>query len=80
MSTIEINDTLIHVGRPTRTGWFRRWLEKRRVRQLQRITLGELEQMNPHLLRDMGIEPRDVIDALEGRQSSLLFNPMRREE
>jgi len=80
MSTIEINDSFIPVERPARTGWFRRWLDRRRLRRLQRVTLGELEQMNAHLLRDMGIEPRDVIDALEGRQSSLLFNPMRREE
>jgi hypothetical protein len=36
--------------------------------------------MDPYLLRDMGIAPRDIIDAMEGRSSSLLFNPVRQEE
>ena len=31
-------------------------------------------------LRDIGIEPLDVYDALNGRNRSLLFNPMRRSD
>ena len=33
--------------------------------------------MSAYLLRDMGIEPGDVYDALDGRRSSVLFNPIR---
>lgn len=53
---------------------FRRMAERRR----ERATLIALAQMDAYMLRDIGIEPRDVYDALEGRQSSLLFNPIRK--
>ncbi len=81
MTTFDINDTFAEATtRPARENalvrWFRAWHRRRQTR----ITLAELYRMDPHLLRDMGIAPRDVIDALEGRDSSILFNPVRRPE
>ena len=38
-----------------------------------------LSRMSAYLLRDMGIEPGDVYDALDGRRSSVLFNPIRKD-
>lgn len=55
-------------------GVFRRMAERRQ----ERATLIELVRMDPYMLRDIGIEPRDVYDALDGRKSSLLFNPIRK--
>ncbi|MBN9309914.1 DUF1127 domain-containing protein [Devosia sp.] len=78
MTSIDIEDHLTPAtARSARPGPFRRWLASWRQRRLQRITLAELGRMDGYLLRDMGIEPQDVIDALEGRNRSLLFNPVR---
>jgi uncharacterized protein YjiS (DUF1127 family) len=77
MTTFELNDTALEVTEQ-RLGWLANWFSKWRRRRHEKMTLGELERMNPYLLRDMGIEPQDVIDALEGRETSALFNPMRR--
>jgi uncharacterized protein YjiS (DUF1127 family) len=77
MTTIELNDTTLGLS-GQKPGWFTRWLSRWRRRREERMTLEELQRMNPYLLRDMGIEPQDVIDAIEGRDSSALFNPMRR--
>ena len=81
MTTIDINDRFTAtVPRPARSNIFARWFADWRRRRAQRITLGQLSHMIAHLLRDMGIEPQDVIDALEGRDSSLLFNPVRKQK
>lgn len=56
-------------------GLFRRMAE----RHHQRGVLIELSRMDAYLLRDMGIERQDIYDALDGRNSSLLFDPVRRE-
>ena len=40
----------------------------------------ELSRIEPYLLRDMGIEPSDIFDALDGKRSSLLFIRMRQPE
>lgn len=73
MTTIDLNETVLDAPRPERGSpigrLFRRWDEKRQ----QRRTLSELSHMPVHLLRDMGIEPADVYDALEGRRSSVLL-------
>ena len=37
----------------------------------------ELSHLDAHLLRDMGMNPDDFRDALEGRRSSVLFKPFR---
>ena len=47
-------------------------------RRAERRAIVELSRLDAHLLRDMGIEPLDVYDALHGRGQSVLFNPMRR--
>jgi uncharacterized protein YjiS (DUF1127 family) len=47
-------------------------------RREERITLNALSTLDTHLLRDIGIEPIDVYDALSGRRRSVLFNPIRR--
>ncbi|WP_423065852.1 DUF1127 domain-containing protein [Devosia sp. CN2-171] len=81
MTTIEINDRFTETTtRPARSNIFARWFATWRRRRQARITLGQLHRMDAYLLRDMGIEPQDIIDALEGRQSSLLFNPVRKGE
>ena len=55
------------------------WLRFKQRRKTARA-IHELSQLDARLLRDMGIEPLDVYDALNGRNRSLLFNPMRRSE
>jgi hypothetical protein len=35
--------------------------------------------MSAYMLRDMGIEPRDIYDALDGKRSSVLLEPMRKD-
>ncbi len=55
-------------------GPFKRMAQRRR----ERATLISLSQMDIRLLRDIGIEPRDIYDAMDGRKSSVLLNPIRR--
>jgi uncharacterized protein YjiS (DUF1127 family) len=47
-------------------------------KRAQRIALRELSQLDARLLRDIGIEPLDVYDALTGRHRSIILNPIRR--
>jgi uncharacterized protein YjiS (DUF1127 family) len=49
----------------------------RRSRQ-RRQAIRELSQLDARLLRDIGIEPMDVYDALTGRYRSVVLNPIRR--
>jgi len=78
MTTLDFNDTTLELPARRRTGRLIAWFRHPRHRRMQRMTLAEFERMNLHMLRDMGIEPQDVIDAMEGRNSSALFEPMRR--
>lgn len=78
MTTIDIDDFIGNTTKAPRIGLLRRWVAAWRTRRTQRLTLAELGRMEAYHLRDMGIEPQDVIDALEGRDRSLLFNPLRR--
>jgi uncharacterized protein YjiS (DUF1127 family) len=48
-------------------------------KRAQRIALRELSQLDARLLRDIGIEPVDVYDALTGRRRSIILNPIRRD-
>lgn len=81
MTTFDINDSRAGTTiRPARTSLIARWFAAWRRRREQRLTLAQLTHLDDHLLRDMGIEPQDVIDALEGRASSALFNPVRKGE
>lgn len=47
-------------------------------RRRARRTVIELSRLDAYLLRDIGIEPMDVYDALHGRKQSILLDPMRR--
>jgi len=81
MTTIDIEDGFPEAaGRRARAGIIRRWFANWQRRRVQRIALNELSSMDNYLLRDKGIEPQDVIDAMTGRDSSLLFNPVRKRE
>lgn len=81
MTTIELNEPLPEVARSnTDAGFIRRLFRRWRERREERATLLELSRMQAHLLRDMGIEPGDVYDALDGNRSSVLFNPIRKRE
>jgi uncharacterized protein YjiS (DUF1127 family) len=81
MTTIDLNDAVLELEAPrpergTLIGrLFRSWHKKR----MEQRTLSELSRMPVHLLRDMGIEPADVRDALDGRRSSVLYNPIRKQ-
>lgn len=78
MTTIDLNESPLVTRHDTDAGFIRRllgrWLQRRR----ERATLIGLMRMEPHLLRDMGIEPGDIFDALDGKRSSVLFNPVRK--
>jgi uncharacterized protein YjiS (DUF1127 family) len=50
-----------------------------RHRRRQRAAALELSRMDERLLRDIGIDPQDVLDALKGRGRSVLFHPVRRD-
>jgi uncharacterized protein YjiS (DUF1127 family) len=79
MTTIELNEPLLEVSRAnTDAGFLRRLFRRWRERRQERATLMALARMQSHLLRDMGIEPGDVYDALDGNRSSVLFNPIRK--
>ena len=60
-------------------GWvarlFKRFVQHRR----HRAVLYELSGMSAYMLRDMGIEPRDIYDTLDGKRSSVLLEPMRKD-
>lgn len=77
MTTIELSEPLSKASRAnTDAGFIRRLFRRWRERREERATLMELARMQAHLLRDMGIEPGDIHDALDGNRSSLLFNPI----
>jgi uncharacterized protein YjiS (DUF1127 family) len=79
MNAIELNQPLLEVSRAnTDAGYIRRLFRRWRERREERATLLALARMQAHLLRDMGIEPSDIYDALDGNRSSVLFNPVRK--
>jgi uncharacterized protein YjiS (DUF1127 family) len=80
MTTIDYNDTDFAeapVARGNVLTGLARLFRRLRERRQERAALMELSRLDAHLLRDMGIEPGDVYDALDGRRSSVLFNPLR---
>jgi len=78
MTTVELNAPSHEVtSSNVDAGFIRRLLRRWRERRAERATLMELSRIEPYLLRDMGIEPSDIFDALDGKRSSLLFIPMR---
>ncbi|HEV7278029.1 MAG TPA: DUF1127 domain-containing protein [Devosiaceae bacterium] len=80
MTTIDYHDmTTVPPERrlSSRFGLLRRWLEERRQRRRMRHSMLELSRLDERLLRDMGISHGDIRDALYGRRSSVLLNPIR---
>lgn len=57
-----------------------RWIGRIRARRAQRMSLARLLDLDPALLRDVGIERRDVIEAMElpHPHASSLFDARRR--
>lgn len=79
MTTIELNEPRLEVSRAnTDAGFIRRLFSRWGERREERATLMELSRMSPHLLRDMGIEPGDIHDALDGSRSPALLSRMRK--
>jgi len=80
MTTLDLHApeaTAAESRRPLFAGLGQLWAAYRRRRE-ERRTLIELSQLDAYLLRDMGIEPLDVYDALNGRRRSVLLSPVRR--
>ena len=46
-------------------------------RRRQRRARLDLSHLDMQVLRQMGLNPDDFVDAVEGRQSSVLFTPFR---
>lgn len=78
MTTIDLDESPLAIRHDTDAGFLRRLLRRWVQRHRERATLVGLSRMQSHLLRDMGIEPGDILDALDGKRSSVLFNPMRK--
>lgn len=78
MTTFDLDESPLAIRRNTDAGFIRRLLRRWVQRRKERATLTGLSRMQPHLLRDMGIEPGDIFDALDGKRNSVLFNPMRK--
>ena len=78
MTTIETSDQPIAL--PRSTGLFarvyQRLVDYRRYHARRKVLI-HLSNYDAHLLRDLGIDPRDVEDAFNNRSRSLLFNPIR---
>lgn len=52
-------------------------LEASRLQRARRRALIHLSHYDAHMLRDMGLDPGDIEDALGSRSMSLLFYPIR---
>lgn len=78
MTTIDLNESSLATRHNTDAGFIRRLLARWVQRRKERATLISLSRMQAYLLRDMGIEPGDIFDALDGKHSSVLFNPIRK--
>lgn len=81
MSTLEIYDTAAATAPADRnrlTSFFRRLWAAHKRRRAERKMVLTIASLDDRLLRDVGIEPQDVIAAMNGRRAhSILFNPMR---
>jgi uncharacterized protein YjiS (DUF1127 family) len=82
VTTMDINES-VPDALPERVGFFgelrqavARFADARRKRR----AIIEISRLDARLLRDIGIEPIDVYDALNGRRRSILFNPVRRSD
>ena len=81
--------TTMEIGRATQVApagrsfglltWMARLWRRMARRRRERQTLIELARMDAYMLRDIGIEPRHISDALAGRNGAALFDPTRKE-
>jgi uncharacterized protein YjiS (DUF1127 family) len=80
MTTIEYDGAAVDTTRtetPRGGSWIGRLFAGIKRRHQQRLTLATLSHMDARLLRDIGIEPMDVENALSGINRSALFSPFR---
>ena len=75
MTTIELDEVALDAPR---AGWLSRLIARWKRRRAERMTLQSLSHLDARLLRDMGIEPMDVMRALNGTNWSSLFDSARR--
>jgi uncharacterized protein YjiS (DUF1127 family) len=78
MTTLESDDLLAAPRK--RPGLFAaifQAIERNRLWHARQRALIQLSHFDAHMLRDMGIDPGDVADALNRRSMSLLFYPIR---
>lgn len=66
-------------SRPGLFSFFWAAMVSHRQRRLERLTLDHISNYDAYLLRDIGIDPRDVADAMAQRNLSLLFHPLRKD-
>jgi uncharacterized protein YjiS (DUF1127 family) len=78
--------TTIDIGRPTSVApegrsfgllaWVPRMLQRMAARRRERLTLMALSQLDTHLMRDIGLQPHHLYEALDGRRNLAdLFDP-----
>lgn len=80
MTTIDYDDMTTILPERRVSGRFsllRSWLDERRQRRRERLSMLELSRLDDHLLRDMGITRGDIRDAIRGRRSSVWLDPVR---
>jgi uncharacterized protein YjiS (DUF1127 family) len=78
MTTMDYNDLPIALPERRSPGAIlRNWFGRMQRRRHERLTVLELSRLDAYLLIDMGINPADVRDALDRRNSSILFDPVR---
>jgi uncharacterized protein YjiS (DUF1127 family) len=80
VTTMDINDS-VPDALPEARGFLaglRQVFARLAAARRRRNAIIEISRLDARLLRDMGIEPLDVYDALNGRRRSIVFNPVRR--
>ena len=78
MTTLEISDPLVAPRKPRLFARLFAAIQRDFERRARYRALIALSRYDAYLLRDIGIDPEDVEDALNGRHSSLLLEPIRR--
>ncbi|WP_055046894.1 DUF1127 domain-containing protein [Devosia sp. A16] len=80
MTTFDLGEHVLATRHNTDAGFIRRLLRRWVERRRERATLLGLSRMQPYLLADMGIEPGEILEALDGKRSSPLSKPKRQAE
>lgn len=78
MTTLESDDLLaLPSKRPGLFAGLVAVIERNRLARARKRALIHLSQYDAHMLRDIGIDPGDVADALNSHSKSVLFYPIR---